>query len=395
MKLTQHPLSAAFPAMLAEEFQGLRDSVNNCGVLNPITLLDGMVLDGWHRYTAAQSLGMACPTVELDDTDPQDFVMAQNKARRHITAAQLAMITTAVYAWRPPHRPNKSAVTADLSKTVRELADIAGVGTRTIEQAKAVHAGAVPAVQDAVKAGAVSVETAAAVAKLPAAEQQAIAAAGPDAMRAVAKRRSPICSRPTPKIGTCANPEIPEIGTSAKNAPAEIGTSASLQGAVPVPAAGTSAKKQAKEQAAAQAHQVAEDAHGDVDLIAMLEASETENAELRALLAAAHADDQKAETLKWRRIADVAQRRQDELMDTVNAREKELQRQANWLRRIGAALNEDDHSRLPSMVEAMAQTAKTQVHVLEGPALPPLRVTACAVMSVRPCGGGIQNECHH
>lgn len=74
--LTQHPLSAAFPAMLAEEFQGLRDSINNCGVLNPITLLDGMVLDGWHRYTAAQSLGMACPTVELDDTDPQDFVMA-------------------------------------------------------------------------------------------------------------------------------------------------------------------------------------------------------------------------------------------------------------------------------------------------------------------------------
>lgn len=367
--LTQHPLSAAFPAMLAEEFQGLRDSVNNCGVLNPITLLDGMVLDGWHRYTAAQSLGMSCPTVELDDTDPQDFVMAQNKARRHITASQLAMLTTAVYAWRPPHRPNKSAVTTDLSKTVRELADIAGVGTRTIEQAKAVHAEAVPAVQEAVKAGAVSVETAAAVAKLPPAEQQAIAAAGPEAMRAVAKRRSPRCSRPTPEIGTCASAASSEIGTSYKTAPAEIGTSASPQAPTPVPIAGTSAKKQAEDAASEQARQVAEDAHGDVDLIAMLDASETENAELRALVAAAQADDQKAETLKWRRIADVAQRRQDELMDTVNARENELQRQANWLRRIGAALQEADNSKLAAKVEALARDcsgAQRELNQLKG-----------------------------
>ena len=102
-------------------------------------------------------------------------------------------------------------------------------------------------------------------------------------MRAMAKRRSPLCSEATPEIGTCANPETPEVGTSYKTAPTEIGTSA---------------KKQAKEQVAAQARQVAKDAHGKSDPIAMLDASETENAELRVLLATAQADDQKAETLK-------------------------------------------------------------------------------------------------
>lgn len=319
--LTQHPLSAAFPAMLAEEFQELRDSINIVGVLNAITLLDGMVLDGWHRYTIATEFGMDCPMVELgDDVDPVDFVKAQNIARRKLTPSQTAFACTQLYAWRPPHRPNKSAVTAGLLKTTQELADLAGVGTRTIEQAKAVHAGAVSGVQDAVKAGTVSLETAAAVAKLPAVEQQAIAAAGPEAMRVAAKPKAKAaCQR----------------GTSAK-ATTHVRTA----------------------QAKADADQLAQDAYGDFDPIAVLEASEAKNTELRALLAAAEADDQKAEILKWRRMADVAQRRQNELMDTVNAREKELQRMANWLRRIGTALNEDDNAKLPALVEAMARSCR-------------------------------------
>ncbi len=56
--LAQHPLSAAFPAMDADDFQSLKDSIENIGVQNPITLYDGMVIDGWHRYTAATELGM-------------------------------------------------------------------------------------------------------------------------------------------------------------------------------------------------------------------------------------------------------------------------------------------------------------------------------------------------
>ena len=169
---TQHPLSAAFPRMADDEFQDLKDSIETSGVLNPISLLDGMVLDGWHRYSAATELGMNCPAVELgDDIDPRDFVLAQNKARRNLTASQRASAVTAVFQWRPhgdqrsavaADRPNKPELTAEVSKTTKELAVIAGVGTRTIEQAKAVHAGAVQEVQDAVKVGAVTVETAAA-----------------------------------------------------------------------------------------------------------------------------------------------------------------------------------------------------------------------------------------
>lgn len=176
--------------MQADEFQSLVDSIGSIGVQNPITLLDGMVIDGWHRYQAATSLGMDCPSVELDDTDPRDFVLAQNKARRNLTASQRAAAVTSVYQWRP-HGDQRSAVTADRVKTTKELAAIAGVGTRSIEQAKTVQATGVKAVQDAVKTGAVSVEVAAAVSKLPTKEQKKIAAKGPEAMRKAAKPQEP------------------------------------------------------------------------------------------------------------------------------------------------------------------------------------------------------------
>lgn len=161
--------------MPAEDFKALKDSIETIGVQNPITLFDGMVIDGWHRYRAANDLGMDCPVAELGDVDPRDFVLAQNKARRHVTQAQLAMATTEVYAWKPvgANQHGGSAVPAEAPKTTKELAALAGVGVRSIEQAKAVHSKAVPEVIAAAKQGVIGTEKAAAIAKLPKEEQAA------------------------------------------------------------------------------------------------------------------------------------------------------------------------------------------------------------------------------
>ena len=177
MKFTQHPLSAAFPAMGADDFQALKDSIENIGVQNPVTLLDGMVIDGWHRYTAAMELGMACPTGELGDVDPREFVLAQNKARRHITVAQLAMAATAVYRWSAAGRPSSnSAGPAELKQP--EMAKNAGVSVRSLRQAEEVSKNAAPEVIAAVNRGAVGLEKAAKIAQLPK-EEQAAAIANP------------------------------------------------------------------------------------------------------------------------------------------------------------------------------------------------------------------------
>jgi len=179
LKYTQHPLSAAFPAMSADEFQSLKDSITDLGVQNHITLYDGQVLDGWNRYCAATELGMECPTQELPDwVDPVEFVKAQNKHRRHLSQGAWALVEVTLYEWKPPYRPNKSAPGADFSKTTSELAASAGVSTRTVEQAKTVESKAVPAVKQAVLSGQTSLKAAEQIARLPAdLQEQALAVA--------------------------------------------------------------------------------------------------------------------------------------------------------------------------------------------------------------------------
>lgn len=178
MKFTQHELSATFPAMGADDFQALKDSIENIGVQNPITLFDGMVIDGWHRYTAAMELGMPCPTVELGDVDPVDFVRAQNKARRHLPLSAWALIEVGLSSWRPAGQQKKAELSSALPRTSKEMADAVGVTDRTIRQAKAVHAGGSPEVIAAVKSGEIGLPKAAAIAKLPK-EEQAAAIAKP------------------------------------------------------------------------------------------------------------------------------------------------------------------------------------------------------------------------
>jgi hypothetical protein len=180
--LLQHALSAAFPRPSAAEFEALKDSINVIGVQVPITIFDGQVIDGWSRYSAATELGMDCPMVELGGTDPHDFAKSQ-AARRNLTPSQTAMVIVEIYKWKPAHRPvnhtlnvclsDNSTLKVDLTKSSAELASIAGVHINSITRAKTVQTNAVPEVVAAVKNGDVGLPKAAAIAKLPKAEQAA------------------------------------------------------------------------------------------------------------------------------------------------------------------------------------------------------------------------------
>ena len=60
-----------------------------------------------------------------------DFLLAQNKARRHITQAQLGQAVVAVYAWAPEGKPKLD--TQYPVKTTAEMAAIAGVHRNTMK----------------------------------------------------------------------------------------------------------------------------------------------------------------------------------------------------------------------------------------------------------------------
>jgi hypothetical protein len=162
MVLKQHPLAAAFPAMTADDFAVLVDDIKVNGQREPVIVFEGMVLDGWHRYSACLQLGLEAERFTFGfGKDPVAFVLSQNLHRRHLSASQRAAAIVACTEWAPAHRSNKVEPSSTLSKN-EDLAKAAGVTPRTITDAKAAHKAGLT---DAVKDGAMTVKEAAQVAR--------------------------------------------------------------------------------------------------------------------------------------------------------------------------------------------------------------------------------------
>lgn len=172
MQLMQHPLSAAFPAMSAEEFQELKDDIEANGQRDPVVVLDEMVLDGWHRYRACNELLLPIKQIVLSpDEDPVAFVLSHNLKRRHMTASQRAAAVVECSKWAPSGRPKNLAPGAKFA-TNKEMAATAGTSERTISDAKvAEKAGLGPEV----KSGKLTAKKAAARATGKSAERRAAA----------------------------------------------------------------------------------------------------------------------------------------------------------------------------------------------------------------------------
>jgi ParB-like chromosome segregation protein Spo0J len=87
-----HPLTAMFPLMEASEFSSLVADIEANGLIEPITLKDGSILDGRNRYSACKTARYQFKAenfVELPkDQDPLVFVISKNMQRRHLTAEQ-------------------------------------------------------------------------------------------------------------------------------------------------------------------------------------------------------------------------------------------------------------------------------------------------------------------
>lgn len=162
LALKQHPLSAAYPSMLDEDVQALSEDIAKHGQREKGVLLEGMVLDGWHRYRACYLVGVEFETVEYDGADPAAFVESKNDNRRHMTASQRAESKLRVFEWRDRGK-SKSAPGADQGSSTEEIAKAARASTRTVEQAKAAHRAGLG---DEVLTGTISAKTGAELAKL-------------------------------------------------------------------------------------------------------------------------------------------------------------------------------------------------------------------------------------
>lgn len=199
--LTPHPLCDAFPQMQEAELADLCQSVARAyDASQPVVLYEGKILDGRHRYLAAQRAGVAAPTVEFegDLAAAVRYVEDRNLRRRSLTASQRAMVAAALepyYARAAKERQRQGVAKLphpqEAGKARSAAARAAQVSERYVQDAKKIAARS-PEVAAQVRGGAVSIPEA----KRGLKQRQA---AGPAAL--LDKESRPVPERLLPAFG--------------------------------------------------------------------------------------------------------------------------------------------------------------------------------------------------
>ena len=88
-----HPLAATFPMIEGTAFEELKADIRNHGILEPIKLYLGMILDGRNRYAAAKAVGHQFTAKDFKEwngtlAEAEAWVISTNFHRRQLTTAQ-------------------------------------------------------------------------------------------------------------------------------------------------------------------------------------------------------------------------------------------------------------------------------------------------------------------
>lgn len=180
----EHPAAALFPRLAGADLDALAADIAANGLLGPVVLLDGAVLDGRNRLAACALAGVEPLFTEYVGDDPVSWVVSQNLHRRHLSESQRAMVAARLA--KLPRGANQHRQIC-LSRTQPEAAELLNVSPRTVKSARVVQQQGVPALVDAVDAGAVAVSAAAKIARLPPEEQAGVVARGEAEVLRVAK----------------------------------------------------------------------------------------------------------------------------------------------------------------------------------------------------------------
>ena len=175
-----HKYAELFPEMANDQFEELVKDVRQNGLVEPITTLEGKVLDGRCRLRACIEAGVGPRFVDFDGRqDPLMFVWAKNFARRHLepgqrVAAALRLKDMVAAAAKERMRKGGTISAAvrrgdegaeripedEKGRTVDKLAELAHVGRGTMQAGLEVERDAPELVAD-MAAGKVSVNGAA------------------------------------------------------------------------------------------------------------------------------------------------------------------------------------------------------------------------------------------
>jgi hypothetical protein len=320
--LELHALCTLFPRMSDDEFAGLRADIAANGQRTPITLYGGKILDGGHRYRACLAEGKTPRFVEFDGGDPVAYVLSLNLRRRHLSVGQQAAIVAAAQDWSLAHGPGRAP--EQFTRTTPLRARGAAVppesgssaGLTTVADRAAMSGASERTQRLADKVAKSDAELIKQVARGEVLLSQAVAKVSGKPIE------SPMADLPPSKV--------PAVTPPPAAAPAEPEIELGIDGA---------------------------DDEGP-SLAQIVDEQTAEIADLRAQLAAAEADDKKAEVLKMRRAFDHRGRE----LEAAVARAAKADERSDWLTRqltrCGKAVGQADLPKVAPAVEALARSTK-------------------------------------
>lgn len=152
-----HELALLVPRMTEDEYKSLKKDIEAHGLIDPITLYKGQVLDGVSRNHVCRELGIEVRVVNYEGDAPADFVASKNLARRHLTPQQrldTALALLPHYKKEAKKRQTDAVIRGNKSRSqcppidghwdrtsapkkhsaVDDAAKAAGIKTRTLER---------------------------------------------------------------------------------------------------------------------------------------------------------------------------------------------------------------------------------------------------------------------
>lgn len=184
--MESHPAADIFPMMTGEDFDALKEDIEQHGLLEPIVLdEDERILDGRNRYRACVDLEMDDDSIDFvsyeGEQSPIDFVISLNLKRRHLNESQRAMVgakAVEIYQAEAATRMKKGTKADPKKKgeSRKKAADTVNVSARSVGNAAKVLKGGSDDLIEQVEAGNLAVDSARLIAERPHAEQDEIVA---------------------------------------------------------------------------------------------------------------------------------------------------------------------------------------------------------------------------
>jgi hypothetical protein len=204
MSITINETLRAYIDPLTElEYAALERSLLAEGCRDALVLWGETLIDGHNRYAICRKHDIPFKTVQNDRfgsiEDVQLWMIDNHLARRSVSDFQrgvLALRKKEIVAARasvPEQQPDAAEAEASVPvvkplQSRQEVARVAGISSNTISQIEKIQKTASPELVQAVRAGTISINAAAAVASLPAAEQAAAVAGGRKELQQAARQ---------------------------------------------------------------------------------------------------------------------------------------------------------------------------------------------------------------